>query len=311
MKILITGGTGFIGEHVAHACLEKDHEVVLLTSRVQRYKSALPKSLQGTNAVCVSGDVRRIKTIEPAMEGCDAVIISHQFKGFPLERPQDGQTFMEVDARGTENIVKTARKHGVKKLIYLSGAAVHESESEKVPIKAKLMAEEWVRESGIDYTILRVSIVYGPGDHYFDAFWLSQLKERGMTMVIGDGSAKANPVHVEDLAIAVETCLQHPNAENQLFYAGGPDVVSVRETLDLLMNITRLKGRVIYLPNPLLFAAAAVFKLITTRPPITKGLIEFTQFDNTFHGGRNFDEVLELPVRGIEEGLTAAFGKKA
>lgn len=308
MKVLITGGTGFIGQHVAQACLEKGHQVQLLTSQVQRYKSVVPGSLKHEQVECITGDVRRIKTLEPALDGCDALIISHQFRGFPLELPQEGLTFMEVDAKGTQNLVKAAKKKGVKKIIYLSGAAVEEAEAEKIPIKAKLIAEKAVAESGIDYTILRVSIVYGKGDHYFDAFWLKQLQQTGRTMVLGDGSAKANPIHVQDLAKAVEACLDRPEAKNQLLYAGGPDEATVTETLNELMIVAKVKGKVIYLPNWLLNLAATLFGLITTRPPLTKSLIEFTQFDNTFHGGKNIFDALGLQVRGLKQGLQDSFG---
>ncbi len=307
MKVLITGGTGFIGRHVAQICLEKGHEVRLLTTRVQRYKSAIPKELEHERVECVTGDVRRFKTLQPALEGIDALVISHQFKGFPLERPQDGLTFMEVDAKGTFNLIKAAKQKAIKKLIYLSGAAVNEKNADKIPIKAKLLAEQYVKESGLDYTILRASIVYGKGDHYFDGFWLKQLKEKGLTIVLGDGSAKANPIHVRDLANATEACLHNPDASNKLFYAGGPDEATVKETLSALMTITKLNGRVIYLSNGVLNLAAGLFNLISTRPPITKGLIEFTQFDNTLHGGTNVDQALGIHVRALKEGLTDAF----
>ncbi|NTV45082.1 MAG: NAD(P)H-binding protein [Chlorobiales bacterium] len=307
MKVLITGGTGFIGREAAKVMVENGHEVRLLTTKVQRYQCVAMPELPAASYNVYSGDVRRYKTIEPAVNGVDAIVISHQFKGFPLERPQDQLTFMAVDARGTENLVKAAKLYGVKKLIYLSGAAVHENGTTSHAIQAKLMAEKAVRESGIDYTILRVSIVYGKGDHYLEGFWLKDLKEKGRTIVIGDGSEKAQPIYNHDLAQLILRCLTDEKARNQLLYACGPDVYSTKEMLQMLMEVTKKHGKVTYIPTGFAKLAASLLGLVTTRPPITKGLIEFVQFDNTSHGGKNADEYFGMQLTRFKDGLEGSF----
>ncbi|NTW50177.1 MAG: NAD(P)H-binding protein [Chlorobiales bacterium] len=311
MKILITGGTGFIGSEAARVMVENGHEVRLLTTKVQRYECVVLPELPEVSYKVYTGDVRRYKSIEPAVQGVDAIVISHQFKGFPLERPQDQLTFMDVDARGTENLVRAAKLYNVKKIIYLSGAAVQESASASRAVQAKLLAEKTVRESGINYTILRASIVYGKGDHYLEGFWLKDLKEKGKTVIIGDGSEKAQPICNDDLAQLIYRCLTNEKSDNQLLYACGPDVFTTKEMLQLLMEVTGIRGKVVYIPAALANFSASVLGLLTTRPPITKGLIEFVRFDNTAHSGKLADQVMGMRFKGFREGLQAAYGQHA
>lgn len=311
MKVLITGGTGFIGREAARVMVENGHEVRLLTTKAQRYECVVLPELPEASYKVYTGDVRRYKSVAPAVEGMDAIVISHQFKGFPIERPQDQLTFMAVDTRGTENLVRAAKEYGVKKIIYLSGAAVHEDASVSHAVQAKLLAEKAVRESGINYTILRASIVYGKGDHYLEGFWLKDLKEKGHTMIIGDGSEKAQPISNDDLARLILNCLTNESSDNQILYACGPDVYTTKEMLQQLMGVTGIHGKVIYIPTALAYMAASVLGLLTTRPPITKGLIQFVQFDNTSHGGKSADQVLGVRCKGFREGLETAYGMHA
>ena len=108
-----------------------------------------------------------------------------------------------MDADGTRNVVAALKAHGQpRRLVYLSGAAVRDEAAGRHPgIDAKLLAERHVRESGVPWTILRASIVYGPGDHYFSR--LAQMIAQGPVVpVFGDGRALAEPIHVDDLAQA-------------------------------------------------------------------------------------------------------------
>ena len=188
-------------------------------------------------------------SLAAATEGVEGVVLAHQFPNFPIENPRAHQTFREVDAEGTANVIEALKRHGQPRhLVYLSGAAVRDDMAGAHPgIDAKLAAERHVRESGLAWTILRASIVYGHGDHYFSR--LAEMIEKGPVVpVFGDGRALSAPIHVDDLAEAIAASLEDPRAQNALLDACGPNTLSTNATLDLLMAVLGRRRPILHLP---------------------------------------------------------------
>ncbi len=302
MHILITGGCGFIGLAAAHALRERGHTIRLLSS------TRLDKEYQGFEVVC--GDVRHEGGLTQAVSGIEAVVIAHQFPNFPIEQPEKQYTFHAVDAEGTRHVLNALKAHGQPKhVVYLSGAAVREELAGEHPgIDAKLEAERWVQGSGIPWTILRASIVYGPGDHYFSR--LAQMIEAGPVVpVIGGGRTLSAPIHVSDLAAAIAASLEDPRAENTILDACGPNTLSTNAVLDLLMAALSRRRPVAHLPISVMSAVAGTLENLPD-PPLTRGLIGFALFDNTSHG-INADAALGLTFRSIDSGLREVYQKAA
>ena len=172
-------------------------------------------------------------------------------------------------------------------------------------IDAKLAAEAFVRSSGIPWTILRPSIVYGPSDHYFSRL-VQMIKTGPAVPVIGDGRALSAPIHVDDLAQAIAAALNDPRGKNALLDACGPNTLSTNALLDLLMSVLGQRRPVVHLPVGLLNAVAAVILERLPRPPLTRGLIGFALFDNTAHGV-NADDALGLTFRSIDAGVRQVY----
>lgn len=299
MRVLITGGGGFIGKAAARALRARGHEVRLLSSRWSGVQNGL---------AVFRGDVRDAASLEAATEGVEAVVLAHQFPGFPIERPADHQTFQEVDADGTAHVIQALQAHGQPRhLVYLSGAAVRDDLAGAHPgIDAKLTAERHVRESGIGWTILRASIVYGYGDHYFSR--LAGMIEKGPVVpVFGDERALSSPIHVDDLAQTIAASLEDPRAQNALLDAGGPNTLSTNATLDLLMAVLGRRRPVLHLPVPLMNAVAVGLEHLP-EPPLSRGLIAFSRFDNTSQGV-NADAALGLTFRTVDEGVREVYGR--
>lgn len=299
MHILITGGCGFIGLAAAHALRQRGNDVRLLSSRRDGQFQGFP---------VVRGDVRDPASLTAALTGRESVVIAHQFPNFPIERPETHDTFREVDADGTRHVLEALKTHGApKRVLYLSGAAVQESFAGRHPgIDAKLAAEAYVRDSSIPWTILRASIVYGPGDHYFSR--LAQMIETGPVVpVLGNGRALSAPIHVDDLAEAVAAALEDERGENAVYDACGPNTLSANAALDLLMSAMKKRRPVVHLPLGLMSAAASLLEHLP-HPPLTRGLIGFTQFDNASHGV-NADAELGLKFRSVDAGVREVYGK--
>ena len=154
MKIAITGGTGFVGSHLARRFIEHGHEVVLLARHM---RGPLP-----AHTKFISSDLGDVAALTAAFTGCDAVA---HCAG--INREIGEQTYERVHVQATKNVVEAARRADVRKISLMSflrarpncGSPYHES---------KWAAEEVIRNSGLDYTIFKAGMAYGLGDHMLD-----------------------------------------------------------------------------------------------------------------------------------------------
>jgi uncharacterized protein YbjT (DUF2867 family) len=261
--VAVAGGTGLVGGAIARELAGRGHRVVVLTRR--------PPSAAGPFEYR-KADATRPEGLAAALAGVDTLVISVAFRNSPVEAPRRGQTFELVDAAGTERLVAAAAAAGVRRLVYISGAGAA-PDAPKHWFRAKWRAEEAIRGSGIVYTILRPSWIYGPGDHSLNRFvgfsrWLPFIPQ------IGNGQQLLAPVFVDDVAALVADALETPAAENVALDVGGPETLSMDE-------IIRVALRVLGRRRPILHAPVILMKLMTApltllpSPPMTPGAIDF------------------------------------
>ncbi len=159
MKIAITGGTGFVGSHLARALVSEGHQVEII-ARGADTRNPTIRNLRNATFHPIGTDNE--EKLARAFAGCDAVA---HCAG--INREISNQTYQRVHIEGTHNVVNAARRAGVKKILLVSflrarpdcGSGYHES---------KFAAEEIVRVSGLDYTIFKPGVIYGRGDHMLD-----------------------------------------------------------------------------------------------------------------------------------------------
>src|SRR6266702_8507240 len=159
MRVAITGGTGFVGRHLAREMVARGHEAVLI-ARGRDVRDESIYKLSGTRFF--ASDLADPQELRKAFSGCDAVA---HCAG--INREIGAQTYQRVHIEGTKAVVEAARRAGVRKILLLSflrarpqcGSAYHET---------KFAAEEMVRNSGLDYTVVKAGMIYGRGDHMVD-----------------------------------------------------------------------------------------------------------------------------------------------
>jgi uncharacterized protein YbjT (DUF2867 family) len=293
--ILVAGGTGFLGRAIVAALRHEGHEVRVLS------RGGKANPWVGDRGVSVvEGDVREAATLNDAMAGCDTVVVAVQFPGHPVEVPAKGLTYDEFDRKGTENLVAAAKKAGVTRIVYMSGVGVGEGRSEEWFV-AKDRAEAAVTGSGIAYTIIRPSWVYGPRDKSLNRF-ATFARTLPFVPLPGPGTAKVQPVHVDDVGLAVAKALATPAAENQVVEIGGPQLLSFRQIVRVMLGVMGKRRALLPTPTPLVKMGAALLYRLPGRV-LSPRAVDFVNADGPADN-RALKELLGFTPRPLAEGIS-------
>ena len=238
-----------------------------MSSRGEAARGLLPDDVEIRTA-----DVSTGGGLEAALAGSDAVIVALAFPGSPIERPRQGATFEAVDAGGTERVVAAAGRAGVSKTIYVSGAGAA-PDAPRHWFRAKWRAEEAVRSSGDDWTIVRPTWVFGPADVSLNRF-LGFARYLPFVPLTSIGSQRLAPVFVDDVAGVVADALESPAAVGQVFEVGGPEVLSMRDVVRRALRVAGIRRPLLPAPGGLVKVAAWPLRLLP-RPPLTPGAVDF------------------------------------
>jgi len=241
MKIAITGGTGFVGGHLARALVDGGHAVVLVARGVDRRDETIRALRNTTLAAIGTSDEQKLAR---AFAGCDAVA---HCAG--INREIGEQTYRRVHVEGTQRVVNAAKEAGAKKIALLSflrarpdcGSGYHES---------KWAAEEIVRGSGLDYTILKAGVIYGKGDHMLDHL-SHAFHTFPVFALVGFEDKPIRPTAVEDIVHILEASLLQGRLARQTVAVVGPEEMSLSEAVK---RVARVVGRrPLYVRMPLWF----------------------------------------------------------
>jgi uncharacterized protein YbjT (DUF2867 family)/ligand-binding SRPBCC domain-containing protein len=264
--IAVAGGTGFVGAGIATELHRRGHRVIAI-SHTDHPAAPLPLAVEVRRADVSTGD-----GLAEALRGVDAVVIALAFKNLPIEAPRKHQTFMEVDAAGTERVVAAAGAAGVGQVVYLSGAGAA-PDAERHWFRAKWRAEEAVRASSMAWTIIRPTWIYGPRDVALNRFlgFARQLLAVPMTNL---GRQRLAPVFIDDVGRLVADALADHRAANQVFELGGPDVLPMRKIISTALRVARLRRPIVPGPTPLIKLAAVPLSWLPS-PLLTPAAVDF------------------------------------
>jgi NADH dehydrogenase len=267
ITVAVAGGSGFVGGGIAAELFARGHRPIVLSRQGDAARGPLPDSVEVRHA-----DAAEIDGLADALRGVDALVIALAFDNSPMEAPSRGQTFMEVDAAGTEHLVAAAREAGVKRLVYLSGAGAA-PDAARHWFRAKWRAEEAIRGSGLDWTIIRPTWIYGPRDASLNRFigFARQLQAVPMTNF---GDQLLAPVFIDDIARLAADCLVDPAAIGQTFEVGGPETLSMREVIAHALRAAGIRRPIIPGPAALIRLGAVPLTLLPS-PPLTPDAVDF------------------------------------
>lgn len=294
MKITVAGGTGFVGSRIAHALLGAGHEVQVLG----RSRSKIEGHPLLDGAAAVEADVTDPSSLDGALDGTEAVVGVVQFPNYPVEQARKGLTFDRYDRQGTENLLVEAKRAGLNRYVYLSGAGADVA-GDKRWYRAKGLAERAVQKSGLRWAVVRPSWAYGPGDKALNRF--AQIARISPVVPqLGVRTQLVQPIHVDDIASCVVRIFATDEAWDRTYEIGGP-VLSMNEVIGTMLEVMGKKRLIVPIPVPLAKIGAAPL-LLLPRPLMSPSGVEFAVGD-ALVDITAAKEVLGFEPRALAEGL--------
>ena len=295
--ILVTGGTGYVGSHLLARLRQRDERVRLLVRDPAKYQQ-----LAGGNVELAKGDVTDPASLGEAMQGVSTVI---HLVAIIRERP-GGITFERIIYGGTVNVVDTAKSAGVKRFIHQSALGVRPDPN--LPyFDAKYRAEEYVRQSGLPYAILRPSVIFGEGDQFVNT--LADVIRKPLLIlpapivpVVGDGSTPFSPVWVGDFVDAVIGLLDNPSLDGQVYEIGGPRRMTYEQMMSEIMEVVGIKRAKLHVPIPLMKVPVLVMDKVLPNPPVTIEQLKMLRLDNSTSENAT-ERLAGHPLKDFREGI--------
>ena len=305
-RIAIAGGSGFIGRWTTRALVARGERVAVLSHDPARARRRLGEI--GAHVTVRYADALDPLSFADALRGIEVVINAMQFPGFPVEQPRRGWTFDAVDRQGTEWLLAAAKAAGVRRFIYLSGVTV-DADGPLPPEpwnRAKWYAEHAVRESGLDWTILRPGWVYSADDKTLNLI-AAQARYSPSIVVIGRERQMVQPVFVGDLAAVIADCVTRAETVGQTYAIVGTEAIEIADLYRAVQRALGVSRPIIRVPKAVPKAVAAIAMLLPRRL-LTPGAIDFVTASATADPSPAA-RVFGTPFRSLDEGLMYLHGR--
>lgn len=227
-RILLAGGTGYLGAYVLEELLEQGYTTRAVVRDLKKMK------IQNSSLEIVEGEVTKQDTLKGICDQIDVVISS-----VGITRQKDGLTYMEVDYQANLNLLEEAKRGGVQQFIYVSAINGDKYRDLKI-FEAKERFVDALKASGLDYLVLR------PNGFFSDMKDFLTMAKNGRVYLFGDGMYQLNPIHGADLAKYCVDCIGNEASELSI---GGPDVFTQNELAELALKAWGNKVKIVHLPD--------------------------------------------------------------
>ena len=282
MKVFITGGTGFVGSHIAEEVKNRGHELVALVRRI----GSLPKAEE------ILGDVTRPETFPPEkLAGCQAAI---HLVGIIREFPRQGITFERIHVEGTRNVLEACRRAGLNRLLHTSALGRGRQSGARYQ-HTKAEAEDLVRASGLNWTIFRPSSILGRGGEFLEI--MRSHVRLGVVPLPGGGRYLMAPVAISTVAKAYTNALEQEGAIGKTYELGG-DPLSYRSLMEKIALKTKRRPFYVNVPLRPLQMMALIMDQFSFFPVTREQLIMLKE--KALPSDNSVYEELGLEYMGIE-----------
>ena len=258
LSIAVLGGTGFLGTRLVARLIREGHRVTVLSRDREQHKHLLV--LPGlTLENC---DVYQQAQLSERLRGQEVVI---NLVGILNERGFGGAGFRRAHTELTQTVLRAARSAGVARLLQVS-ALKADPDAPSYYLRSKGEAEKLIREqTGLDWTILQPSVMFGPGDSFLNRF-AGLLAVIPLIFPLARPNARFQPVSVDDVVAALISSLHGGATSRQTYELGGPKIYTLREIVRLIAALTRRRRLIIGLPDFAALLQGFVMNFVPGRP---------------------------------------------
>jgi nucleoside-diphosphate-sugar epimerase len=292
MKVLVTGGTGVIGQSAVTEILAAGHTVRLLSRNASQDAKQWPAGVESWPAA-----LNESETLRGCADGCDLVL---HVAGIVEET--GSLTFESVNVEGTRSIVREAERCRVGRFIYISSLGAEAGESPYH--RSKRRAEEIIRGFAGGWIILRPGNVYGPGDEVISLL-LTMVRTLPVVPLIGNGQDTFQPIWVQDLSAAILQCLNRTDLHGRVLELAGEEKTSVNDLLDRMSEITARAPTRIPIPSFIANAGVTIASLFGARLPINENQLTMLTEGNVIRtpGTNALTSVFHIVPTTLDSGL--------
>ena len=259
-RIAILGGSGFVGRHLVAALTRAGCATRVFTRRRSRSR---PLLVMPTCEV-VEADVHDASSLVAHLAGCDAVV---NLAGILNEHSRAGDRFQDVHAELPGKLVDACRRHGIGRMLHMSALGVAE-DAPSAYLRTKYRGEQAAHAAeadGIAVTSFRPSVIFGPGDSFFNRF-AELLALSPFVFPLACPRARFAPVYIEDVVRAFTTALDDDSTAGRRYELGGPRVYTLRELVAYTAAITGRRRLIVGLGDGLSRLQGLVFERLPGRP---------------------------------------------
>ncbi len=281
--ILLTGASGYVGSHIAEKLVAAGRPVRAMVHNVERARAE--GRLGGLEVEWVQADVTRPEGLEAAVAGVDTVVHT-----VAIAIEKGGRTYEEINYQGTVNIVEAAKKAGAHRFINMSqlGAAPD------LPYRflaSKGKAQAYVAASGLAWSALRPSVIWGPEDEFANTFAKLVPLSPIIYPIVGDENALFQSIWVGDVASVVLRMLEDDSTIGTEYELGGPDILTLEEIERRTLKAIGARRVMVRFPMPLLRVVVGLMESLLPNPPVTHSLLELLAVPNTTENNRIYEFV--------------------
>jgi uncharacterized protein YbjT (DUF2867 family) len=269
--VTVFGGSGFLGRNVVRALCKLDYRIRVAVRRPELAGYLQPMGKVG-QIHAVQANIRHSASVEAAMRDSHVAI---NLVGILAEG--GAQTFDAVQAEGAEAVAKAAGAANAR-MVHVSAIGADENSTSRYA-RSKAAGEKAVLEALPSASILRPSVVFGPEDQFTNRFGALARMSPALPL-IGGGATKMQPVYVGDVATAVANAVDGKTKPGATYELGGPEVLSLREIIEIILTITERKRMLVSLPFGLAKLKAAFLQFAPGDLKLTPDQVELLRTDN-------------------------------
>jgi uncharacterized protein YbjT (DUF2867 family) len=269
--VTVFGGSGFLGRHVVRALVKRDYRVRVAVRRPELAGHLQPLGRVG-QIHSVQANLRFPASVEAAMRDSEVAI---NLVGILTE--SGGQRFEAVQGAGAGTVARAARAAGAR-MAHVSAIGADAQSSSRYA-RAKATGEQAVLAAVPDATIIRPSLMFGPEDQFTNRF-AALARMAPALPLIGGGVTRLQPVYVGDVATAVADAADGKTRPGGIYEFGGPEVLTMREIMEIILSITERKRMLLSLPFGLARLQAAFLQFAPGALKLTPDQVELLRVDN-------------------------------